>query len=415
MVLHYFAPLQVMIEAVENHFPEVIVIDEIGTTEEALAARTIAQRGVQLLATAHGHTLNNLMKNPSLVELVGGIQSVTLGDDTARARGVQKAVQERAAPPTFDCAVEMADLGCWRVYNDVGDAVDRMLAGRVAPPLMRMTDEYKRTHSEEQQSRAAGTGFGHGSSTATGSGVPSTTSLPVSFGGSNAQSLWDTPEGISCMGKRPPSSPASPSSPRSSSTDKVVQVYPFQVSMYALNHVIETLGLEQYMETTEKIDDADAVLLVKAAINGGGGWIRLAARERSLPMFTVKSDTLPQMAKAVRSILRNSAEERDEAAAAEGRKPEPQMTDRWFERSDSDSAQERDAMEEAKSAAERIVISQGKPVELQPRPDNVLAQQAELLKRRYNLQAVPVGSSARATNWLRVLPSNADASLAAPE
>lgn len=185
--------------------------------------------------------------------------------------------------------------------------------------------------------------------------------------------------------------------------------------MYALNHVIETLGLEQYMETTEKIDDADAVLLVKAAINGGGGWIRLAARERSLPMFTVKSDTLPQMAKAVRSILRNSAEERDEAAAAEGRKPEPQMTDRWFERSDSDSAQERDAMEEAKSAAERIVISQGKPVELQPRPDNVLAQQAELLKRRYNLQAVPVGSSARATNWLRVLPSNADASLAAPE
>src|SRR5207302_5624311 len=95
-----------MIEAVENHMPEVIVIDEIGTELEAAAARTIAERGVQLVGTAHGNTLDNLMMNPTLSDLIGGIQSVTLGDEEARRRGTQKTVLERKAPPTFDVLVE---------------------------------------------------------------------------------------------------------------------------------------------------------------------------------------------------------------------------------------------------------------------------------------------------------------------
>ncbi|MGL5033219.1 MAG: AAA family ATPase, partial [Microcystaceae cyanobacterium] len=95
---------QVMIEAVENHMPEVIVIDEIGTELEALAARTIAERGVQLVGTAHGNRLENLIKNPTLSDLVGGIQAVTLGDEEARRRGSQKTVLERKAPPTFAIA-----------------------------------------------------------------------------------------------------------------------------------------------------------------------------------------------------------------------------------------------------------------------------------------------------------------------
>src|SRR5947199_8432510 len=97
---------QVMIEAVENHMPEVIVIDEIGTEAEAMAARTIAERGVQLVGTAHGQTLENLMLNPTLADLIGGIQAVTLSDDEARRRGTQKTVLERKAPPTFDVVVE---------------------------------------------------------------------------------------------------------------------------------------------------------------------------------------------------------------------------------------------------------------------------------------------------------------------
>ena len=120
----------VMIEAVENHMPEVIVIDEIGTELEAQAARTIAERGVQLVGTAHGNTLENLMQNPTLSDLVGGIQTVTLGDEEARRRGTQKSVLERKAPPTFDVVVEIQDWYHVTVHNDVAGVVDAMLLGR---------------------------------------------------------------------------------------------------------------------------------------------------------------------------------------------------------------------------------------------------------------------------------------------
>jgi stage III sporulation protein SpoIIIAA len=120
----------VMIEAVENHMPEVIVIDEIGTELEAQAARTIAERGVQLVGTAHGNTLENLMQNPTLSDLVGGIQTVTLGDEEARRRGTQKSVLERKAPPTFDVIVEIQDWYHVTVHNDVAGVVDALLLGR---------------------------------------------------------------------------------------------------------------------------------------------------------------------------------------------------------------------------------------------------------------------------------------------
>src|ERR671918_1877452 len=109
----------VMIEAVENHMPQVIVIDEIGTTAEALAARTIAERGVQLVATAHGNTLDNLLQNPTLSDLVGGIQAVTLSDEEARRRGTQKTVLERKAPPTFDVLIEIQDKDRLAIHRDV--------------------------------------------------------------------------------------------------------------------------------------------------------------------------------------------------------------------------------------------------------------------------------------------------------
>ncbi|HYH46284.1 MAG TPA: AAA family ATPase, partial [Thermoanaerobaculia bacterium] len=122
----------VMIEAVENHMPQVIVIDEIGTSAEALAARTIAERGVQLIATAHGNTLENLLQNPTLSDLVGGIHAVTLSDEEARRRGTQKTVLERKAPPTFDVLIEIQDKDTLAVHHDVGEVVDRFL--RDVPP-----------------------------------------------------------------------------------------------------------------------------------------------------------------------------------------------------------------------------------------------------------------------------------------
>ena len=131
----------VMIEAVENHMPEVIVIDEIGTELEAQAARTIAERGVQLIATAHGNTLENLMLNPTLADLIGGIQTVTLGDEEARRRGTQKSVLERKAPPTFDVVVEIQNWNRVAVHEDVAEVIDAILRGHARPATLRYRDD----------------------------------------------------------------------------------------------------------------------------------------------------------------------------------------------------------------------------------------------------------------------------------
>jgi stage III sporulation protein SpoIIIAA len=132
---------EVMIEAVENHMPEVIVIDEIGTELEAQAARTIAERGVQLIGTAHGNNLDNLMLNPTLTDLIGGIQTVTLGDEEARRRRSQKSVLERKAPPTFDVIVEILDREKVTVHSDVAETVDALLRGDPISAELRWRDD----------------------------------------------------------------------------------------------------------------------------------------------------------------------------------------------------------------------------------------------------------------------------------
>ena len=131
---------EVMIEAVENHNPEVIVIDEIGRELEALAARTIAERGVQLIGTAHGNALENLLINPTLSDLVGGIESVTLSDEEARRRGTQKTVLERRSPPTFDVLIELQTRDQLAVHRDVAAAVDSLLRGYPQEPELRSRD-----------------------------------------------------------------------------------------------------------------------------------------------------------------------------------------------------------------------------------------------------------------------------------
>ena len=140
----------VMIEAVENHMPEVIVIDEIGTELEAQAARTIAERGVQLVGTAHGNTLENLMMNPTLADLIGGIQSVTLGDEEAKRRGTQKSILERKSPPTFDIVVEIQDRDRVAIHPDVGQAVDAVLRSQPVATEVRWLDEAGEVRIEKQ-------------------------------------------------------------------------------------------------------------------------------------------------------------------------------------------------------------------------------------------------------------------------
>ncbi|HYN21224.1 MAG TPA: AAA family ATPase, partial [Thermoanaerobaculia bacterium] len=153
----------VMIEAVENHMPQVIVIDEIGTTAEAQAARTIAERGVQLIATAHGNTLENLLQNPTLADLVGGIQAVTLSDEEARRRGTQKTVLERKAPPTFSVLIEIQEKDRLAVHHEVAEVVDRLLRDIPPRPEIRVRTEGGEVEIQEPEAppapiaRAAGT------------------------------------------------------------------------------------------------------------------------------------------------------------------------------------------------------------------------------------------------------------------
>jgi len=156
---------EVMIEAVENHNPEVIIIDEIGRELEALAARTIAERGVQLIATAHGNTLDNLLLNPTLSDLVGGVESVTLSDEEARRRGTQKTILERRAPPTFDVLIEIQDRQRLLIHYSVAESVDAMLRGRSLQAELRYRDADGKIHIEkavppsleERESRQPGT------------------------------------------------------------------------------------------------------------------------------------------------------------------------------------------------------------------------------------------------------------------
>ncbi len=140
----------VMIEAVENHMPEVIIIDEIGTELEAQAARTIAERGVQLVGTAHGNTLENLMMNPTLSDLIGGIQSVTLGDEEAKRRGTQKSILERKSPPTFAIVVEIQDRDRVAIHPDVSEAVDAILRGQPVAIEVRWLDKSGEVRREKQ-------------------------------------------------------------------------------------------------------------------------------------------------------------------------------------------------------------------------------------------------------------------------
>ena len=137
---------EVMIEAVENHMPEIIIIDEIGTELEATAARTIAERGVQLIGTAHGNALENLVKNPTITDLIGGIQYVTLGDEEAKRRGSAKSILERKAPPTFEVAVEIHDTQTWIIHDDISKSVDSLLRGQ--NPLLQKTSSHPRAKCE---------------------------------------------------------------------------------------------------------------------------------------------------------------------------------------------------------------------------------------------------------------------------
>ncbi len=384
---------RVMIEAVENHMPEVIVIDEIGTELEALAARTIAERGVQLVGTAHGNQLENLIKNPTLSDLIGGIQSVTLGDEEARRRGSQKSVLERKAPPTFDIAVEMLERQRWAVHEDVTVTIDNLLRGRQPGLQIRTVDEHQKvvvTHelpgSGREVSKPSRSGMGW---RATGQMVPpsSTAAIAQRALGSNIRPLGQV------YSAPPPSTDPTFAHLLDLATDDEIvgpngedamRLYPYGLGRHQIERVIQTLHMPVVI--TKDLDNADAVLALRSHAKAQAK-LKQMAQGRQIPVHLVKSNSIPQITRALQRLL-----DMDDNPAA--------VDLGLFSHSGGDD--ELEALEEARLAVEQIVIPKGQPVELLPRSGYIRKMQHELAEH-YRLKSLSCGEEPN--RRLRIYPA----------
>ena len=239
----------VMIEAVENHMPEVIVVDEIGTVAEAMAARTIAERGVQLISTAHGNTLENVLRNPTLSDLVGGVQTVTLGDEEARLRRTQKTISERKAPPTFTAVVEIVNHTEVIVHPDTANAVDELLRNHPAGGVRRTPD------GEE---------------------------LVIE----PSQTISESP-------------PASTAHFSVADIKGVVRIFPYAISRDSIDRVIRDMRLEAVV--TNKLDRAHLIMALRTREEEPR--LRRMVQASGLPVFAVKKNTTSQLRRLLRDIF----------------------------------------------------------------------------------------------------------------
>lgn len=282
---------ETMIEAVENHNPEVIIIDEIGREQEATAARTINERGVQLIGTAHGNTLENLLLNPTLSDLIGGIESVTLSDEEARRRGTQKTVLERRAPPTFDVLIEIQERQRLAIHRNVAASVDAMLRGEPMDVEIRYRDEEGNVHYEQGEEMVDTPALSGrrtltrdaprtARSTARGprrSSQPAP-SAPTTNGGRYAEPTMIGTEGVG------------PSR----------RVFPYGVARNRLRQAARKLGVN--VEVVDDIDDADVLVTLKNYYRRRRRVIS-DAEQRRIPIYVLRANTVNQMENALVEVF----------------------------------------------------------------------------------------------------------------
>lgn len=342
---------ETMIEAVQNHTPEVIIVDEIGTEDEAMAARTIAERGVILVATAHGHTLENLVKNPMLSDLAGGIQTVTLGDEEAKRRSSQKTIQERAKKPTFDICIEIRDRNTLAVYPDVAEAVDHLLRGWTLFPEIRKVD------SETGATKVLKTDFevmpGHLMEVEAGDFNPGSASFSE-----HPRDIAPLPVG-----------------------QEEYRVFVYGISKSYLDRILERLNMHN-VRITKNVYDANAVIAIKANARPGSKILKLA-QDYEVPVFYAKTNTMPQIQRALREALDA------EAGAFAG-----QIAQTPFE--DEMELALREAQEAVDTALEEKIA-----VELAPRRSYIRRIQHELVEK-HHLTSVSIGDEPN--RRLKVLP-----------
>ncbi len=322
----------VMIEAVENHTPEVIVVDEIGTEAEAQAARTIAERGVMLIATAHGNSLESLIKNPTLSDLVGGIQSVTLGDDEAKRRASQKTVLEREKQPTFDIVIEIIDRNTLAVYKDASEAVDYILRGWPIRPEIRKVDKEYNVEPKKEESIST-----------------QITKLE--------QKILPQPEDslkFSFSRKE-----------YVESIKPIKKIYLYAVSRSIVEKVIERLDLSA--EITRSVEDADIVVAHKNFAKGGAKVLN-TAHDYRIQVFYIKTNSMAQIQKVVKEAL----DIQDASEALHG----------YY-----DDAER--ALDEAKIAINKILAG-AQNVDLNPQNQQIRKLQHELVEQ-HNLESQSIG------------------------
>ncbi len=322
----------IMIEAVENHTPEVIVVDEIGTEAEAQAARTIAERGVMLIATAHGNSLENLIKNPTLSDLVGSIQSVTLGDDEAKRRGSQKTVLEREKQPTFDIVIEIIDRNTLAVYKDASEAVDYILRGWPIRPEIRKVDQNYSEKSSETISNKI--------SQLEEKTLPhAEDSLKFSFSRQNYVK----------------------------EVKNFKKIYIYAVSRSIVEKVIERLDLNA--EITRNVEDADIVLAHKNFAKGGAK-VLSTANDYRIQVFYVKTNSMAQIQKVIKEALGIHQETTTETLQG------------YYDEAER-------ALDEAKAAIAKI-LEGAEHIELTPQNQQIRKLQHELVEQ-HNLASQSIG------------------------
>lgn len=291
---------EVMIEAVENHNPEAIVIDEIGRELEALAARTIAERGVQLIGTAHGNSLENLLLNPTLSDLVGGIESVTLSDEEARRRGTQKTVLERRSPPTFDVLIEIQHRDRLAVHTDVSAAVDSLLRGYPLPPEIRSREDGGEIRIERPSAPPSRAYAGAG-----GQGYRRQTPAD---GGERA-SARPNGEGEGAAVRFPPSF-----QPGERGGLQTIRIYPYGVARNRLQQAAKRLSVPAVV--VDEPNEADVLVTLRSYYRKRQHTI-VDAEHRGIPIYVLRANTINQMQQFLSDIFNLSAESSEDGGEGE--------------------------------------------------------------------------------------------------
>ena len=372
----------VMIEAVENHMPETIIIDEMSSEQEAAAARTIAERGVQLIATAHGNTLDNLIMNPTLSDLVGGIQTVTLGDQEARYRGTQKSVLERKAPPTFDVVIEIQGWDKLAVHDNVSQVVDQWLRGFPISPEVRTmgaNGEVVRTHEQARVSEAQ-----------PGSWQPE--SLKGGRQGIRRGQIQESQPIQSVQSQlaqnamaAQPAQVGSRREPESEVKEAEVRIFLFGVGRDKLEAAAAESG--KVVHIVNELRQADVVLTTKTHYRRGSQLVRIA-ESSGTPVCVLRKNTMPQLQEFLDTVIKEWHRDNDGAGSGlmsgmgggDGQTP--------FTGANSSPALEK-AMNEAEDAANRV-LSGEQTVHLDPQRSYIRRLQ-HLLGQRYNVASVSQG------------------------